>query len=791
MTSWLQDFRLALRNLRRLPQFTLPTLLVLALGLGATAAVVGTLRSVFFTPPPYEHSEKIHYLWWTDRDKDSHFPASWPLYQELKTRLKGVSAVEGFNYQDMNLSGDGEPEILKVGKVTPNFFTQIFRTRPLLGSLQWNPDHPEGVVLTESLWRNRYGADRAMVGRLVQINGVSHPVLGVLPGKAQLRGAKAFIPLIPEANMKEGRYHRFMMTYVRLAPQTSDAQFKSELDALTKAFESEHPGTIEATTKLVSRSLMESQKKNYRDLGQILVWAAGLLVLITLVNVANAVLARAVAGSQDTALRTALGASRLQAIRPRLAEALLLCVGGLLLGLVVAQISLVLLRPMVSLSIQAVRPLTLDLSLLGWMALAALIVALLLGGLPGLLMDRFRLSVLMGGTKGMVRSGSRRLRTAMAVVQISLAVTLLASFASLSAVLLKLNRTPLGIQTEGVAVFTCDTSTKTPEAGKEADLRAMTVLERLRGLPGVAQAGTIAMLPVEDYGWNYGSETHERPNRDGEWVEMRTASPGLFDAFGIKLLSGRNFTDADMTSGEPIAIISQALARTFWEGKDPLGQEFKRGDQWIRVVGVVSDVRNAGPASDFAQMVSYFPSPTGMQSTTFVVRYANPKLVDLPSLRKVVRETAPQWPIKGLRPMDQVVSESIKDTTSQVKLLGFAGALALLLSLAGLYNLLAYLVAQRTPEFGLRTALGATPGQLLTLVLKSGLWMGGLGVGVGLFGAYAAGRFLQSTFADAEPSKPISLLFAALTMLLGSVLAGLLPAIRAARVEPATALRAE
>jgi len=201
-----------------------------------------------------------------------------------------------------------------------------------------------------------------------------------------------------------------------------------------------------------------------------------------------------------------------------------------------------------------------------------------------------------------------------------LALTLLASFASLGGVLLRLQHTSLGLRSKGVAVFTCDTSTKTPEEGRQADLKAMALLERLRALPGVTHAGTIAMLPVEEFGWNFTSEIHDRPMRDEEWVEMRTASPGLFEAFGIRLLAGRDYTPADMVSEEPIAIVSESLARDFWPGKDPIGQEFKDGGtRWVRVVGVVSDVRNAGPSSEACQMTAYFPSPTGMATTTFVV----------------------------------------------------------------------------------------------------------------------------------------------------------------------------
>jgi len=793
MSHLVRDLRIAFLNLLRLPHYTVPTLLVLALGLGATAAVMGTLRTLFFTDPPYRDPKAIHHLHWVDRKGEgARYPASWPLYQEVKAQLKGVRAVEGMSRVEMNLVGEGDPEMLTVGRITPGFFSGIFQVKPLLGSVSWEEGTTRGIVLTEGLWRSRYGSDPAILGRPLTLGGESHPVVGVLPDAVRLEGAKAFIPLRTTPEQERGRYALFLPLYIRRAPEVSEAQLRAELGQISAAMAAEHPGQLEASIQLATRPWLAGQRESYRDLARILGLATGLLVLITLVNVANAILSRAVARAQDTALRLALGAGRWAAVRPRLLEAGLLAFGGWVIGVGVAQATLVLLRPMVGTSFQALRALSVDISLLVWMAVAALGVALVMGGLPGLLLNRLHLGCIIQGTgKGLVSGRSRRFRVAMAVVQVSLALTLVASFASLGGVLLRLVKTPLGIRTKDVAVFTCDTSTKTPEDGQRADAQAQALLARLRSLPGVEKAGSIAMLPVEDYGWNFASATRQRPMKQGEMVEQRTASPGLFEAFGIRLLAGRDFTEADMTSGEPIAVISQSMARTMWEGQDPLGQDFSNMGRWTRVVGVVSDVRNAGPANDAHQMTAYAPSPTGMATTTFVVRFQDEHKVDLAAMRKAAREVTPQWPIKGLRRMEEVVGESLKDQRAQLALLGYAGGLALLLSLAGLYNLLSFLVAQRTAELGLRSSLGATPSQILLLVLKSGLWMGGTGIALGLLSAFAAGRFLQAWMADAAPTGIASLILAASVLLTGTVLSTLLPALRAARMNPAEALRSE
>ncbi|GLH73484.1 hypothetical protein GETHLI_19860 [Geothrix limicola] len=791
MDHLLQECRLALRNLRRMPQFTVSVLIVLALGLGATAGALGTLRTVFFTELPFVDSQRIHALWWTDREgKGSQVTNSWPLYQELKTRLQGTGDVEGITSMNMNLAGEGDPEIVMAGKVTPGFF-DVFFTRPLLGSLHWGAETTRGAVLGEKLWTSRFGRDPGVLGRTVRLNGVEHPILGVLPASAQIRGAELFIPLVPTASQLGGRYNRFMTTYLRLAPGVGEAQIKARLDALSQSLAEEHPGEPETITKLVSRSEISVRRASQRTLGAILGLATGLLVILTLVNLANAVLARALAATEETALRLALGASAWKAIRPRLMESLLLGLGGAVAGLGVAQATLSLLRPVVSRDLQAARPLALDGALLGWTTLAALAVALGMAAIPGLLISRIRLGRLLNaGGRGAGRSASPRLRVALVVAQVALALTLLASFGSLEGTFLRLAGTPLGLRTKGVAVFTCDTSAKDEAGERLAMAKATDLMARLRAVPGVSRVGSIALLPVDDFGWAYTTESHEHPMRQDEYVEMRTVSPGLFDTLGIRLLGGRDFGSADITSPVSTAIVSESMARTFWPGSDPIGQEFKSpNDQWVRVVGLVADVRNAGPANAGHQMTAYFASPTGFVTTTFVVQFDNPRLMNLQALRGAVREVAPEWPVKGLRRMDDVIAAKLEATATQTRLMGFAGGLALLLALAGLHGLLAYLVAQRTREFGIRAALGASAGQIFRLVLKRGLWTSLLGILAGLAGALAAGRLLAAVLAEARPSSANGLLGAAAVLLLGSVAASLLPAFRAASIQPAEALR--
>lgn len=793
MSQLSQDFRVAFRNLLRMPQYSLTVLLVLALGLGATAAMVGALRTALFTDLPYAAPQQIQSLWWEDREgRDSRYPASWPLFLELKERLHTVSAIAGFGSYRMNITGDGEPEQALVGTVTSGFF-DVFQAQPILGTVHWAPEAQRGVVLTEGFWNSHFGRDPQVLSRTVRLNGEDHPVLGVLPGAVSLDKVQLFAPLVPTESQKKGRYNRFLPIYARLAPGMGPAQLKAEMEALSQAMAEAHPGQQESAMRLGGKPYMGLLRKQNETVGTILSLAAVLLVAITLVNLANAVLARAMATREETALRMALGAGPWAALRPRLGESLLLSLGGAFLGTFVARATMGLLKPVVSPAFQAAHPLAVDTGLLGGLAAASVLVALLMAGLPGLLLSRLRLSsVLNARGRGLARGGSRRLRITLVVAQVALALTLLASFTSAQGTLRRLLAVNLGLRTDGVAVFTCDTSSKDEASEPKAAMKVEELVTRLKAVPGVKQAGTIGLLPVDDWGWKFGTETPKRPNRDGEWVELRTASPGVFEAFGIRVLQGRGFMPSERQGeGSRTAVVSESMARTFYPGESAVGQTFKYGDRWVEVVGVVSDVRNAGPSSEKAKMVAYFPSYLGMLTTSFVVQFESPQAMDLKAVRRVAREVAPEWPLKGLRPMREVVGESVENVSVQMRLMGLAGGLALLLALAGLHSLLSYVVAQRTREFGIRAAMGASARQIFQLVLRQGVGTTALGVVIGLITAATAGRLLAAFLTDSQPAEPISLAGGAVTLLVGASVASLLPAFRAATHPPAEALRQE
>lgn len=790
MTSLFTDLKIALRNLLRAPGFSIPVLVVLALGLGATTAMVGALRSIFFTNPPFQDSQAIHSLWW--EGQNVHAPNSWPLLQEIKTRLKGASLVEGIAQRDMTFRLGDEAEIISVGRATAGFF-KVFKTQALLGSLEWDPQEPQGVIITEGFWNSRFNRDPGILKRSIHLDGQSHPVLGVLPGRARYRNVQVFVPLIPSRSEAESRYMCFLTTYARLAPGTTTAQFQGELKVLSSALAHENPGGIERTRSLKCKSYIDSLRADHRTLGSILTLATLLLSAITLINVASAMLARSIANSGDTALRMALGAKGFQAIKARLWEALLLSLGGAALGLFVAQGCLVLLRSCVGKTLQAARPLTLDITLMAQMSASAFLVALLISGLPLLLLRRMRLSALMnGGGKGRVQGGSQKLRAGLVIIQVSLALTLLSSLATLGGVIWRLVQTPLGIQTDGVAVFTCSTPAQNDQEIQANGQQARTLMEHLKRIPGVNHVGSISHLPVAKFGNNYTPQIRTREVKDHEWVETRTASPEIFDAFGIRLWAGRAFTDPDMASFEPIAIISQSMARHFWPSKDPIGQEFRGSDgRWSKVIGVVSDVRNAGPGTDAHQMTSYFPFATGFETTSFVTRFEKKAWMDLKAVRNAARTAAPQWPLQRLRPASDLLDDNLEDMHTQLKLMGLAAALSLLLALIGLHSLLTYLVEQRLKEFGLRAALGASPMGLLRMVMGQGLATTLIGIAFGIAGALLTGKLLSAFLADAQPAHSLSLLVASTALFAASLLACLLPSLKAARVQPMEAMRQE
>jgi putative ABC transport system permease protein len=793
MIHLLHEIRRAARNLIHTPGFTLPALLVLALGLGAGTAVFGALRTILLSTPPYPDADRIVWIFSEVQGMPgSSMPASWPEYVDYQSGLRTLECVGGSSDAAMNLTGIDAPCQVKVAQITPEFL-RVYGVRPLIGSLVWDRNAERGAILSEAFWRRQMGGDASVIGRSVVLDGVTHPIQGVLPAAAGLGKTDVFIPLVPRPEVKEYLGNHFLPLKGRLRPGMTAAQAAAELDARCEArFKAVQAGAPH--TRYIVRPLIEARRNGDLPVLKLLGLAAGLVLVIMVVNLAGQFLARALSRTEDTAIRLSLGANLVQTLRPGFLEALVLALGGALLGLIVGVVAMTLIRHLLSPSLLAYRPLALDGQALGFAVALGITVSLLVSVLPSLMFVWVSpAQVLKEAGHRTTRGAARWVRPTLVVVQVGLALAILTSFSLLVTNLVRLRRVPLGFKTEGVAVFSCRTSFRDDAGWAKANVQAEQVLERLRAMPGVESAGSLApFMPIEGCGFNGSMQVKGKQLSESDWFEIRQASPQLFRTLGLPLLKGRDFEPGDYLAESTNVIVSESAARLCWPGQDPIGQSISRdGEHWMRVVGLVADARNAGPMDDWANKTVYFPDRVDSNSTAFAVRFKDPSHMDLAGIRALMGREAPDWPVAGLKPMRSLVEENLESLTILVELLGLATLLALGLALVGLHGTLGYHVLQRTRELGIRFALGATRAQVFRSVVLDGLRLAGMGCVLGAAGAWAGVRILETQIPKGG-RMPLFLFLACVPLLLVcAVLAALQPAIAASRVEPAEALRNE
>lgn len=794
--SFLHDLRRAIHALLHAPRFTLPALLTLAFGLGGLLVVSATLRTLLFAKLPYREPDRIVRVWREQKGAPtSNQPASWPIFEDLLRDLEGTEALAGARHASMALQNDGDPELIHACAVTPQFF-RVFEARPALGGLLWDPQAERGAVLSHGLWTRRFGGDPGILGRSLVLDGESHPIVGVLPPQVDLMGADAFIPFHPSQSQRLSRGDFFLPLYARLAPGVDEATFQASLAKLQRGLAQSHSGPLDQDYTYRFRSMQKGQRQELSDLSTVMTLASAVLLILALLNLGGQFLVRALAREGETALRRALGAGWLQSLRPLLLEALLIASVGSLAGGALAMLALPLAARLLPASLLAVQPAALDPAL----GLAALVLALAVATGLAMLPMALRRSIPLAATlqtmgRGQAGSRSRRLRPLLVAGQAALALALLAAFGLLSRSLLHLHGTPLGLRAEGLATFALIPGRNADPARSEQELRR--VLDRLNATPGIAAAGSLSHLPVEDWGSNYTPRIRGRELPLSLWIEMRKASPRTFAALGTPLLSGREFNEEDMSPVSATVLVSRSAAGILWPGLEPLGQEVTAPDgaTWLTVVGVVEDVRYAGPASASAQQALYFPGRTGYEwesgKSSILVRFREGHAVDLPLLRRIAREEVPRMPLKDLRTMREVLSEDLARQRTLTQLLGFAALLALAMALAGVHTTLSQAVLQRRRELGVRLALGASPRQLLLSILGEGLLLAGSGIAAGLLLAWAGTHALEAFLFGVKPMDPASLLLSALGLLLAFAAASLQPALQAFRMDPAQALRSE
>ncbi|HEX8337285.1 MAG TPA: ABC transporter permease [Pyrinomonadaceae bacterium] len=814
METFLQDVRYGVRVLTKHKSFTAVAVLTLALGIGANTAIFSVVNDLLLSPLPYSDAERVVMLWEVTPSGRHMNTTSRANFRQWRAQGSSFESMSAFTDQRLNLTGGGEPEEVGVQFATPDLF-KVLGVEPLHGRVLTEEDGlqgSEGVVLSYGFWKRRFGGDPGLVGKPITLNGEPFNVVGVMPpsfhwhikqrsgtGKpAEVWGVLSMPPPGDPASATERG--RFLSVVGRMKRGVTAAQAEAELKTIHTRLAQDSSFNKNYSAEVIP--LREQFVGNIRPALWVLLGAVGLVLLIACANVANLLLSRVAAREKEIALRTALGARRMRVVRQLLTESLLLSLLGSALGLLVAWWgigALVAISPRDLVNLQNVG---INTTVLAWTLGVSLLTSVLFGIVPALEATRLNLNdALKEGGKGADAQGSRsrRLRGVLVVGEVALALMLLAGAGLLVKSFSQLRKIDTGFETENVLTMVL----RLPAAKYKEDPQFVAffrqALERVRATPGVQSAGIVNFLPL--YG-GLGSATSfyiegkpEPPRGEGPSTNVRVADAGYFKTLGIPVKRGRTFTDVEDAEMRPVILVSESFAQKHLTGEDPIGKRIKvfmaDKPEWTEIVGVVGDVRYDNLTAE-AEPTVYYPHPgLTYEFMTLVIRTAGDPAGMAPSVRREIAAIDPDQPVSDVRTMTQVMADTVGRARFNTLLLGIFAGLATLLAAVGIFGVMNYSVQLRTREIGLRMALGAQPRRVLMLILRQGLLLTLIGLGVGLAGALALSRVMSGLLYGVGANDPAT--FAAIVVVLGvvSLVACYIPARRATRVDPLIALKYE
>jgi predicted permease len=806
-----QDLRYAFRGFRRNPVFTLSAVLALALGIGDATAVFTVVDRILFRPLPYrEPGCLVSVGIMTPLDtSEMMFSASYAEWQRVQSPFEQMTAFGGVGDCDLT---EGQPVALGCASLESNFLT-TFGVRPILGraftASEDVPNGPQVALISYDLWHSRFASDPNIAGRNISLNGAPVTVLGVLPSTFELprlNHVDLVVPLRLNRNLPAGAPGRDIRAFARLGSGVTIAQARAALEPLFAQFLPTVPPAFRSQVSLRVRSVHDLQTGSSRLASWLLLGAVGALLAIACANVANLILARASRRQRELAVRAAIGASHSRIVRQALTESLALALVGGVTGVALAT---VLLRSFTALAPAGI--LRLDQARLDPRALLFACAVMLCSGLffgiaPALAMPR------TAGFIGMraVGAGPGLFRRGLVVAQIAISLVLLSGASLLLRSLWNLQAVPLGFDQDHAiaASFVLGPAAyASPQRQQQFFERLESGLARIPGLRAATLSDTIppsGRVRARPY-TSLQAEGHPRYTRDtGGMIAWRFITPGYFDALGIPIVRGRAFTEEDRSGGRHATVLSQALAQRLFPGEDALGRSvsFGEGEPWYTVVGIAADVRNNGVAETAApeyylvrrrEKDPTYPvqiAPSGWRGATVVVRTALSAQAAGDSLRAAVAALDPTVPVE-VRSMRERVWSLAARPRFDAALLSLFAAMGLLLAAIGLYGVMAFLVARRTAEIGLRMAIGASPADIAREVLASAAGWTAAGLVLGIAGSIIAARYLESVLFGVGAHDPLSLAASAAVLSAVSLLAAWMPARRAAAVDPLTALRVE
>ena len=812
MESFLQDCRYAVRMLARNPGFTLIAVLALALGIGANSAIFSLVNAVILKPLPYQKPEQLVQLWMRFTNIGIPNDQNWvsaPEFVDLQQN-QSLSHLAAISSDSFNINISGTPERIDSAVVSTSFFP-LLGVQAQLGRVflpeEGQPGRAHVVLLSDGLWRRRFGADPAISGRKVVMNGQSYLIVGVLPRDFQLPlEAEVWTPLVFSADdlSPNSRGNHSYQVIARIKTGLSLEQARADLDVVSQRIIDQHPDYPyrQFNFRVLTVPLLEQQIGGIKTALWVLMSAVGLVLLIACANVANLLLVRASAREREIAVRQALGVSRWRLIQQMLTESAMLGLMAGVIGLLLGYWALHLLTTLAATSFPRVAEAHMDLRVLAFTVLVSLATGILFGLAPAFSSRHVTHDALKeGGRGGTAGAGSQRLRGMLVVAEMALSLTLLVGAGLLIRSFLRLQEVDTGFRPAGV--LTMRISLPEEKYAKIEQTRTFyrELLDRIRRLPGVDAVGGATGLPLGGTGWS-GTATVDsqavQPRDTTPEVDQRPVFPGYFEAMGIPLVRGRYFEQRDNEKGAPVAIIDETMANTYWPKEDALGKRIKPGGRqstqpWRTIVGVVRHVRYRTLESP-SRVEFYWPydqTSFALGSMSLAIHTSSDPRSLAGVVQKQVQALDPDQPVYRIRTMSELMSESMARRRLSMFLLAIFAAVALALAAIGIYGIMSYSVAQRAHEVGIRMALGARTSDVVRMVLGQSLGLTLAGIFAGLLGSLALTNFLSSLLFDVKATDATTFLLVAVILAAVALVASLVPAYRATTVDPVNALRQE
>ena len=815
MTNLLTDLRYAWRTLRKSPGFSLVAVVVLALGIGANTAIFSVVNAVLLRPIPYPEPDRLMRVWHTPPQKAfpgmTRFSVSAANYEDWEKENHVFESMAIYGYRGFNLTGSGEPERVLGAGVSAQFFSTV-RVQPLLGRVFTEDENQAGrgdvVILSHSLWKNRFGGDPGIVGRNVPMNDKSYLVVGVMPANMVLPGwAPLWTPMAWTDQQRAVRGNHNYLVIARLKLGVSAEQAQSEMNTISSRLEQQYPEDDKGWGAVVI-PLQSDMVSDVRPALLVLLDAVAVVLLIACANVANLVLAKTFERRKEMAIRAALGASRSRVLSRVLSETVLLAGIGGALGLIIAHFANLLIVAYLADQLPKSVQTGLDLRVLFFTLVVSMLTGVLAGLVPAMRMadanPNDALKQGLGRTDA--SAGGRTSRNVLVVTEVALSLMLLIGAGLMIRSLWSLHGVDPGFETQSVATM----SISVPPA-KFSDAIQQTsfyeqVLQRVKTLPGVDAVGLVDDLPLSGGGSHQPIAIEGQPvlpMSEQPEVDVRVISAGYMSAMRTPIVRGRDFNDADVIGRQAVALISQSMANRFWPNQDPIGKHLTitfAPSASREIIGIVKDVKldalnetrpNATLYTPITQVYPEAGAAWRSFGMTLVARAeGNPNNL-VASITNAIHQIDPDRPVLDVKTMEDVVAESLSPQRFNMMLLAAFAGLALLLAAVGIYSVLAYAVRQRVREIGLRMALGAQIGDVLRLVVVEGMKPTMVGLVIGILGALALGRVLSSMIFGVSTRDVTTYASVSVLMVGAALFASLIPAWHATKVDPIRSLRDE